>query len=646
MKNRKVIFCIIILLFPVIAFSQQNSIDSLLSLIKHDKADTNKVIHLCKLTNKYELLGDFEKGINFANEAIELANKLNFKQGIAIANSAIGNIYLGQANYAQALTSYLKALKLNEELKNKRGIAAMLGNIGVIYSDQLEYSKALDYFFKALKIDEEIEDKIGKANWFCNIGAIYSDQLEYSKSFDYYFKALKIYEEIGNKNGIAATLMNIGINYELQKNYLKALDYYFKALDISEELKNKKYVSAIIGCIGSLYTTMGKFKEAEHYLKKSVALSDSIGALDDLRINEESLYQLYDTTAQYKLALIHYKKSIAIKDTLFSQENKKQLVRKEMNFEFEKKEAATKAETEKQKAEQKIITASIAGGLFLVLVFAGFIGRSLRVTKKQKLVIEKQKQIVEEHQKEITASITYAKRLQEAILPPLTSIKKEFPESFILYLPKDIVAGDFYWMETIDTIQFIAAADCTGHGVPGAMMSVVCSNALNRAVKEFGLRDTGAILDKVTDLVLETFEKSNSEVKDGMDISILAVNKANNNIQWSGANNPLWYIQDGKMIEIKADKQPIGQCDHRKSFTTQNIEYSKNSIFYLFTDGYADQFGGPKGKKIMYRKFQDSLIAMNNLPLKDQETALQTEFQGWKGNLEQVDDVTVIGVRV
>lgn len=257
-----------------------------------------------------------------------------------------------------------------------------------------------------------------------------------------------------------------------------------------------------------------------------------------------------------------------------------------------------------------------------------------------------QKYIIEEHQKNIIDSINYAKRLQQAILPPLELIKEKLPESFIIYKPKDIVAGDFYWMEEEQDTIFIAAADCTGHGVPGALVSVVCSNALNRAVKEFHIKETGAILNKVTTLVLETFEKGADDVRDGMDISILAINRSMKQIQWSGANNPLWYFENSTLVEIKADKQAIGKNDNNKNFSTHTIDYKPNTTFYLFTDGYADQFGGPHGKKLMTKQFKEILTQQVNNDIRSQQTAIETTFDHWKGRLEQVDDVCVIGIRL
>jgi serine phosphatase RsbU (regulator of sigma subunit) len=282
----------------------------------------------------------------------------------------------------------------------------------------------------------------------------------------------------------------------------------------------------------------------------------------------------------------------------------------------------------------------------MVLIFAVFIFNRFRITKKQKLIIERQKELVEEHRKEIIDSITYAKRLQQAILPPKEEIKKVFPESFLIYKPKDIVAGDFYWLEEQDGKTYIAGADCTGHGVPGAMVSVVCSNALNRAVKEFGLRKTGEILDKTRDLVLETFAKSGSDVKDGMDISLLCFDKDRSRVSWSGANNPLWYIADNNLIEIKPDKQPIGKIFNPHPFTTHEIEVKRDSMFYLFTDGFADQFGGKKGKKFKYKQMKEILLLNHKKETDEQKKQIERSFSEWKGNAEQVDDVFIMGIRV
>ena len=305
------------------------------------------------------------------------------------------------------------------------------------------------------------------------------------------------------------------------------------------------------------------------------------------------------------------------------------------------------------------------GSILLFVMLSVSLGDKVNILKKEQieaqekalLVLEekvqertvevvKQKHLVEEKQKEILDSIAYAKRLQEAILPSKDFIAENLRDNFILYQPKDIVAGDFYWAEKKDGLFYIAAADSTGHGVPGAMVSVVCSTALNRAVKEFELITTGQILDKARELVIETFEKSQNEVKDGMDISLLCLELQNRTVTWSGANNPLWFVQNGELKEIKADKQPIGKTENPKPFTTHSIDCKQGAIFYLFTDGLPDQFGGPNGKKFKHKQFEDLLVGISRLPMNEQERIIGQKFNGWKGTLEQVDDVCIIGLTV
>ena len=306
-----------------------------------------------------------------------------------------------------------------------------------------------------------------------------------------------------------------------------------------------------------------------------------------------------------------------------------------------------------------------------------------------------QKQIVEEKQKEILDSIEYALRIQTAILPPQKIVKQYLENSFILYKPKDIVAGDFYWMEQVqladDSISLLAneenkhnassshqlinpsanqlilfaACDCTGHGVPGAMVSVVCHNALNRAVREFGLTQPAAILDKTAEIVIENFSKSEEDIKDGMDISLCSYNTKTKELQWAGANNPLWIVKrveseelrvdsnsplstlHYQLIETKADKQPIGMNEDSKPFTNHTFTLNSGDTIYLFTDGFADQFGGDTGEKKLTRKrFKELLLSIQNKSLAEQCIALDNFIVDYRKQVEQIDDILVMGVRV
>ncbi|HET6990504.1 MAG TPA: SpoIIE family protein phosphatase, partial [Bacteroidia bacterium] len=267
------------------------------------------------------------------------------------------------------------------------------------------------------------------------------------------------------------------------------------------------------------------------------------------------------------------------------------------------------------------------------------------VIKRTEEVVSQGK-IIEQKNKDITDSIQYAKRLQDAILPATEHISSVFSDNFIFYQPKDIVAGDFFWAHENESHYMIAVADCTGHGVPGAMVSVVCSNALERSVKEYNLTDPGKILDKTTEIVLKTFEKSVEIVNDGMDISLLVVNKNTKEIFWAGANNALYFIQDNQFRKLSPDKQPVGSFVRHNPFTTHTIRNSPDTIFYLLSDGFADQFGGPAEKKFMQKRLSGLLFNSRNLPLSQQNEIVKKTFSDWKGNYEQVDDVTIIGLRL
>ena len=283
----------------------------------------------------------------------------------------------------------------------------------------------------------------------------------------------------------------------------------------------------------------------------------------------------------------------------------------------------------------------------LALIFTFIIGiYFMAVNKEYEGIILLQKENMELKNKEITDSITYAKRIQTAILPTDNMVKKFLGESFVLYLPKDVVAGDFYWLEiTKDTVLF-AVADCTGHGVPGAMMSVVCHNALNRSVREEGLTDPGKILDRTREIIIQELGKSNEDVKDGMDISFCALNKETLVLKWAGANNPLWYVRNAVLIEIKPDKQPIGQYLNSNPFNTHTIKLVQNDILYISTDGYQDQFGGEKGKKFKASNLKQLLLRIHSKSPEEQKKIIQRDFVSWKGTNEQVDDVCIIGVKI
>ncbi|MDP1744827.1 MAG: tetratricopeptide repeat protein [Bacteroidota bacterium] len=597
--------------------------------------------------------GNYDKAINYYSRSLKIREEIGDKKGIAATLNNFGIVYQDQGDNAKAIECYTRSLKTNEEIGDKKGEANTLSNIGRIYREQHDTSKAIYYQTRSLKLRESIGDKRGMAIAFSNIGSIYSDQGNITKAMEYFLHYLKISEEIGDKNNIALALGNIGLVYKNQGDNVKALDYYSKSLKMFEEIGKKKWMAASLTNIGEIYKQKGEIEKAIDFYKNALVIAQSAGLVAATKDASQSLFTSYKITGNYKEALKMHELYIMMRDSILSENSQKAIMKQEIKSIFDKQKALDAKENEKQKAvsaerEQKQTVAiyGITGSLVLVLVFTFFVFNRLRFTRKQNKIIEEQKNLVEGKQKEILSSITYAKRLQEAILPPDHYVKTYLPASFIFYKPKDIVAGDFYWMERRGETLFVAAADCTGHGVPGAMVSVICSNALNRAVLELGITEPGKILDKTRELVLETFSRSDKEVKDGMDISLASINTNTDEIKWSGANNPLWYISNGELIEVKANKQAIGKTDSPLPFTTHSFQLNKGDSFYLSTDGYADQFGGINGKKLKKKALKQMLLQNSLLSPAQQKEKLESSFNNWMGTLEQIDDVCMIGVKI
>lgn len=616
-----------------------------------------------------------DTAIVYFKEAMVIFERINDLKNYSSAIANLAATYDDAANYSASTDLYFKALALLEKQGDSHDLATILNNLGMVFSEMKDDEKCMAYLNKALAMAIRMKNEARLVTLYSNIASVFQRQKKYNEALADFFRAKKIAKKLNDHLSEVSIIANIGNAYEDLGRKDSAKKYYYEALEIAKKHDLETQIPTTLNNLGAILNSEGKFKESEVLLNRSLAISKKMRNIKQQRFSNQGLYILNKETGRFKEALMFHEKVLMLKDSMFSVESKKSSLKRESQYEFNQKEMQTKIEQNKKDAiaeanrkKQQTILLIISVGLFIVLVLAVIIFRSLQQNKKankiilsQKIEVEKQKDyaeeqrhlaehqkhLVEEHQKEIIDSITYAKRLQNAILPPQDYIDKYLPDNFVLYLPKDIVAGDFYWMEHLDDITFIAAADSTGHGVPGAMVSVVCSNALNRAALEFGIRDTGKLLDKTTEIVLNTFAKSDEEIKDGMDISLLAIHHKTKKITWSGANNQLWYmLPNAGMSEITANKQPVGKSDNRKLFTTHEIDHVPGTIFYLMTDGFPDQFGGPKGKKYKYKPLQELLVNSGKLNLEDQKQILKTTFSEWRGDLEQVDDVAILGIRI
>ncbi len=276
--------------------------------------------------------------------------------------------------------------------------------------------------------------------------------------------------------------------------------------------------------------------------------------------------------------------------------------------------------------------------LYIVITF-------VKTRRAAEHTIEQQKNLLETKNREITDSINYAERIQKAILPSHRIIQNYFPESFVIYFPKDIVSGDFYWITHKDDKVFFAVGDCTGHGVPGSILSVIAQNTLNRSLLAFGHTSPAGILDKTNELMESILSRGGSVINDGMDIALCAYNKKTSTLEYAGAQNPIYFLSKGELKEIKGNKQPIGKFESKVPFANHEIKVNAGDSVYLFSDGIADQFGGPQGKKFKYKRLKEALVSVNDKPHHEQKNSLISSFTSWKGKMEQVDDVCIFGAR-
>ena len=636
------------------------SLSEIKGQIKEGKKYQSKAFNIMGVAFRNK--GDYPKAIEYYLKAIKLREEIGDKNGVGMSYTNIGVVYHYQANYPQALSYYLKALKLKEEVGDKEGIGACYIAIGIVYKEQKNFSKALDYYFKAIKLQEGIGDKSGIGACYSNVGVIYKEQNNLSKALDYYFKAAKIFEEIDDKQSIGACYSNIGLVYQNQSSFPKALEYYLKALKLKEEIGDIQGIETCYLDLSSLYNSLANYKLAIQYGNQALKLSIELGDVDGERYAQQYLAEAYSYTGKYKEAFESYVRFKTLTDTIFNAENSRQLGDMKTNFEVQKKEAELKAKADAQelvsvaeKQKQRIVLILVCVVLSLVAVFSALLYKRFKLTEKQKNIIEVkeretqiQKHLIEEKHKEITDSINYAERIQRSFIATKEILDENLNDYFVLFKPKDIVSGDFYWASKLNNGNFaLVTADSTGHGVPGAIMSLLNITSLEKAIETLTL--PSEILNSTRKTIIDRLKKDGSLEggKDGMDASLTVYDFVSKKLIISAANNPVWIVRGAETIEIKPDKMPIGKHDNDTlSFTEQEITIQSGDVIYTLTDGYPDQFGGEKGKKFMSKNLRELLVTNSHLPMQEQKEILEKVFSNWVGDLEQVDDVTIIGVRI
>lgn len=628
--------------------------------------------------------GEYQKAIDYFLKSFTCRQKLGDSSGMANLLSNIGVMYRRMSDFTNALDYYQRSLELKERIGDKREILSALNNIGGLYYYQNNLKRAEEYYNRAVKLGYDVKDTNAICYSLNNLALIYDDWKDYKKAIELNEQVFAFRTKLEDDINLSVTLNNLGRIYMHLGNNRKSLDYFLKALALNRKTGDFQDRATTFYFIGKAYHNLKDFSAAIINYDSSLALASRMGQRREIRDAYHGLAYASHYLGRYDRSLEYFSKYIDINDSIFNEESLQRVSEMEVKYQMEQKlnhiellKAENKVKDLQQlESRQRQKYVLIGGGLSLIilLVFILLLVNRSNIRKRAHAKLQqfndeilRQKAIVDEKNKEILDSITYARRIQSAILPTEEEFLKKIKDGFILFQPKDIVSGDFYWFAETDSYLFIAAVDCTGHGVPGGFMSMLGNSLLNEIVIEKRETEPAEILDVLRlKVILSLKQRGESmENKDGMDMTLVRLDKNFTELICAAANNPLYFwrqthdlIADdrcvlliehngGKLFQFLPDKQPVGiSSGILNHFTQFKLTLKKGDRFYLFTDGFADQFGGPKGKKLKYRAMQKMIIDSSDLSMQEQKSYLESEFHNWKGKLEQVDDVLIIGVTI
>jgi tetratricopeptide (TPR) repeat protein len=607
-----------------------------------------------------EYAGNFPEAINCYQQSLEIYRQLGDQGGVAFSLRNMGNANFHLSRYDQTLEFYNRSLEITDQMADKNGSAGTLNNIGAVYTHINNYDKALEYYLMSLKKMEEVGDKKGIAYTLNNIGVIYKMLKEYGKSLEYYKKSLEIKEEMGIQRDVVGSLNNIGIIYLKIKDYQKAVEYTERSLKLAQEIGDQYTIANALNSLGNIhkesgrheismehfirankifssigtnyeiaeslmnignsYLALGSYQEAQKYLEQCRHLSQDIKANNYLQECYQIFSDLYSAQGDFRQALEYYKRYSETKDSIFTEESSKKIA-----------EMQTKYETEKKEKEAEIYRL-----------------RNVELAEANR-VISEAKEEIEEKNRHITSSIEYARRIQQAVLPPRDRMGMALPEHFVLFKPRDIVSGDFYWYSQTEDWNLVAVVDCTGHGVPGAFMSMIGSMLLNVIVNENGVRSPAEILGRMHEEVRTALKQKGEEgeATDGMDVCLCGISREWKRLVFAGAKRPLYLVRNKELIEIAGDSKSVGgrQKEEKRIFRDKQMDLRSGDMLYLSSDGYSDQCN-VEGQKMGSRRLKELMMEVSEKSPVEQREFLLTELERHQGAEEQRDDIAIVGVKI
>ena len=620
----------------------------------------------------------FDEAHKRIDSLIPFLVKSNNIKTLAYAYNVQGTLYKGESKYKEAINCFNKAIAINIKIKDNKRLAGNYMNLASTFSDIGENKSALNYNFKALKLLSDYNDYQELAVLYNNIGNLYKESNQMANSNYYLKKALGAAKVDQDSLTMAMVYHNIGSNMTEMNRNDSSLIYF------ENSLKYLSNYSEGIGHIfnykllGESYIKLNNLKKAENYLLQSLRISKETGISYELESIYKSLSEVYKKMGVFPKAYEYLSLSSHLKDSINRENTRAELMKQEYDNELGNQK---KLQEQEQKSRDAINNAKLDGknkiiyfsyvaiGIFMILIF--FVIRSNRQKQKANQIISKQKEIVEQKNEEILSSINYAKRIQQALLAhddllnvELQKVNKHFskrsapvdPSHFVFYQPKDIVSGDFYWATYVAPKSslnknnetkgkfYIAICDSTGHGVPGAFMSLLNIGFLSEAINEKGIEEPNEVFNFVRERLIDNVSKEGQ--KDGFDGILVCFDLQTSVISYAAANNAPVVVHNNLITELDYDRMPVGMGERKEDFKLYTVNSEPGDTIYLYTDGYADQFGGPKGKKFKYKSLNELLLSVHSLKTEEQKNILRDTFDKWKGDLEQVDDVCIIGIRL
>lgn len=611
----------------------------------------------------------------------------------------LGVYYFQKSLYDQSLICHIEALKISETINDNSETANIYLNLANIYTIQKEYNKAIEAYRKSMQYFEEIGKDYHVAKIYNNLAILYKEQKNYQLAKDYYKQALSTFENYSDSPSLANTLVNIGILSAELKQYDEAIQYYERGLKIHQTLKDTNGIIITLVNLSDCYIEFYQKTKNQKWLLKALhncetayRLNERIGSSLSLKNGAAmQLMRIYRLLKQYDKAIEYSIIYVQTRDSLFSEEKSKAIAEAEALYQTEKQQRlieklnhekqlnlkTIEAQQAENKRQKTTIYAAISVSILLVMllsVVAYFLrinqihNRQLKIKNyqisKQKEEIAAQRDIVlhqkiqiEAYHKALKDSIYYAENIQKAVIPNEAFVKKILSSCFVLFMPRDIVSGDFYWIQEQSDIIYLAVADCTGHGVPGAFMSMMAVSYLNEQFHKKHLNDTAEVLETLRSHLIQSFHLNEQSIKmkDGLDMIFVTYHKKTNQLSFSAANNPLYIVRKNdayqlELIELAPDKMPVGFHPNMKPFKKEQITLQAGDMLYFTTDGFGDQFGGEQGKKFLRKRLKNALLQIAHDPIDVQKVKLIQILKMWQTSSNdpypQTDDITIIGWRV